>query len=82
MAETKAHTAAEIVTLLETIQVSLGEGIHTGFRKATDHEAANRAWKAIKDLPHEDWAAVCHFALDGMGVLAALKKARAAAKAE
>lgn len=40
----------------------LGEGIHTGLRKAIDHPCAMRAHRAIADMPNEDWHEVLEFA--------------------
>jgi hypothetical protein len=45
----------------DTFSSLLGEGFHTGFRKAVDSSAANRAWHAIQDMPAEDWGAVVTF---------------------
>lgn len=43
---------------------NLAEGIHVAFRKASDHEAAHRAWLAIRDLPMHHWSAVVRFIAD------------------
>jgi hypothetical protein len=36
----------------------LGEGIHTGFRKGTDHPRAHDYWKLIAEMPGELWGDV------------------------
>jgi hypothetical protein len=41
---------------------ALGQSIHTGLRKAAESDAAHRAWKAIGDMPSEDWHAVLDWA--------------------
>lgn len=33
----------------------LGEGIHTAFRKGTDHPESARYWNVINDMPNELW---------------------------
>lgn len=40
----------------------LGEGIHTGLRKASGNIYAQRAWDAIREMPDEDWKAILEFA--------------------
>jgi hypothetical protein len=45
----------------------LGEGLHTGLRKAADSDAADRAWQAIHDMPDGEWSAVVGFVVDGLG---------------
>lgn len=39
----------------------LGEGIHVAFRKGTDSRGALAIWKAIQDLPSDEWSAVVDF---------------------
>lgn len=41
---------------LQRISDSLGESIHTAFRKGTDHPSAWTVWKAIDEMPTEEWA--------------------------
>jgi len=43
----------------------LAEGIHTAFRKASDHPASAEAWEAISKLPDAEWSAIVSFILAG-----------------
>lgn len=36
----------------------LGEAVHTGFRKGSDHPSADRVWLDIRQMPVEEWAKV------------------------
>lgn len=42
----------------------IGEGVHTGLRKAVDSHESSVAWNAIQDLPSGEWGAVLDFAMD------------------
>jgi hypothetical protein len=53
-------------TELDDFSSYLAEGIHTAFRKGSDHEAADRAWKAIRDLPQAEWGLVIDFVIYGI----------------
>lgn len=44
---------------LDDITSLIGEGVHTGLRKLSDHPASARAWNAISELPDEDWTYIC-----------------------
>lgn len=33
----------------------LGEGIHTGFRKGSEHPRSSHYWNVINDMPDELW---------------------------
>lgn len=44
----------------------LAEGFHTGFRKASSHPEAHKAWKAIKALPTDEWGQVLDFLMSGL----------------
>lgn len=62
------------------IRSMLGEGFHTGFRKAVDHPYATTIWQLIKDLPGEDWSAVLDFVSEP--IIHALREAQRAAEKE
>lgn len=55
--EVKRLTKAQKAYVREII----GEAFHTAFRKASDHETADRIWRAIKEMPVESWSAVLDF---------------------
>ena len=44
----------------------IGEGVHTGLRKAIDSPQSSVAWRAIKDLPDGEWGIVIEFAMSGI----------------
>jgi len=48
----------------DTFRSLLGEGIHTGLRKAADSPQSARAWRAIRDMPDGEWNRVVAFAAD------------------
>lgn len=51
-----AKKQSKVPTLTEAeLREILGEAIHTGFRKGSDHASADRVWKAIHDMPSEEW---------------------------
>jgi len=37
----------------------IGEGVHTGLRKFCQSDNSHIAWKAIRDMPAEEWTGVC-----------------------
>jgi hypothetical protein len=43
------------------IRSMIAEGFHTAFRKATDSMEGAIAWKAIRDMDHEEWSAILDF---------------------
>lgn len=43
---------------------SLGEAIHTAFRKASDHPEAHKAWTAIDNLPPKQWGYIMDFIME------------------
>lgn len=50
----------------------IGESIHSGFRKGTDHPEAHRYWKLISDMPQELWDDLLGwttYCLDEMGLI-------------
>lgn len=44
----------------------IGQGIHTGLRKATDSPQSGLVWQAIQDLPADEWNAVLSFLVKGL----------------
>lgn len=44
----------------------LGEGIHTGFRKGSEHPDAHKYWMLIRDMPNELWGDVLEYAVGGL----------------
>lgn len=42
----------------------IGEGIHSGLRKMGQSVSANTAWFMIKDMPNEEWGAICKMVAD------------------
>lgn len=46
---------------------TLGELIHTAFRKASDCEQANTAWYAIRNMPDREWSAIIGFIYGCLG---------------
>lgn len=40
------------------VREMLGEAIHTGFRKASDHPSAHKIWKLIREMPNEEWSGI------------------------
>lgn len=40
----------------------IGEGVHTALRKYCDSPQSSVAWKAIRDLPGEEWSVCCKMA--------------------
>jgi hypothetical protein len=59
------------------IRSMIGEGFHTAFRKAVDSTDAAIAWKAIRDMDNEEYAAVVGFTADP--IIKALRYAEAQA---
>ena len=57
-------------------RMSIGEVIHTAFRKASGSDEANRIWHEIKAMPLEEWGKIIAF------VLACIKPAILNAKVE
>lgn len=45
----------------DEFQSMLGEGFHTGFRKAAMGSEADRIWRAIRDMDRGEWGAVLQF---------------------
>lgn len=46
----------------KTIESLIGEGVHTGLRKACDSTASAIAWRAINNLPTGQWGQAVDFA--------------------
>lgn len=44
----------------------IGEGIHTGFRKGTDHPQAHDYWKLIEGIPDKLWDDVLAWTVSGL----------------
>lgn len=61
----------------DAIRSMVGEGFHTAFRKAVDSMEASIAWKAIRDMDNEEYAAIVSFTADP--IVAALRYAEAKA---
>jgi hypothetical protein len=43
----------------ESLGAFIGVGIHTYIRKLSDSEQAVVAWKAITNMPEEEWSRIC-----------------------
>jgi hypothetical protein len=52
--------ACDRATLLSLV----GEGMHTGLRKAAESPQSSQAWNAIQAMP--DWGYVCEFFVSGL----------------
>jgi len=39
----------------------LGEGIHTSLRKFAESPKSDDAWRAIRDMPNDEWNRICQF---------------------
>ena len=50
----------------DDLKSMIGEGVHTGLRKAADSHASGRAWQAIRDMPVGEWDSVLDFVADGL----------------
>lgn len=44
----------------------IAEGVHTGLRRAADSPAADRAWRAIQVMEHDEWWEVAKYAAAGI----------------
>ncbi len=55
MSATREEAKAAVIALLDSVDESLAEGIHTALRKACDSRASGEAWKAIRDMPDPEW---------------------------
>lgn len=55
---------ALVLKMMDQIDETTGEGIHTGLRKACDSKAAHEAWVAIRNMPGDEWANACTWATD------------------
>ena len=44
----------------------IGEGIHTGFRKGTEHPRSHEYWTLIKEMPNELWNEVLDYCVSGL----------------
>jgi len=45
----------------DTFKSLLGEGFHTGLRKAAESPASSQAWNGIREMPPKEWSAVVEF---------------------
>jgi hypothetical protein len=45
----------------------VGEGIHTSLRKGCEN--GSDAWRAIRDMPNEDWSGAIKFFVSGLDVM-------------
>jgi hypothetical protein len=45
----------------ETFKSLLGEGFHTGLRKAADSPESSQAWNAIRAMDPKEWSSVVDF---------------------
>jgi hypothetical protein len=50
----------------EDLASQLAEGFHTAFRKGTDSPRAHPIWKAIKELPPDEWGEIIDFVMYGI----------------
>lgn len=50
----------------EDFVMLLAEGMHTAFRKGSDHPGAWRVWKEIDAMPPEEWGQVVDFVRFGL----------------
>lgn len=55
-----------IVLSREDLMSVLGEGIHVGFRKGTDHPQSHEYWMMIAGMPDELWGEVLGYVVDGL----------------
>lgn len=44
----------------------LSEGIHTAFRKGSDHPTAGKIWTLIRELPPAQWGSIVNFVSEAM----------------
>lgn len=50
--------------ILQKLLDNIGEGIHSGLRKATDGAEAIKAYRAIKAMPNKEWEGVLRWACE------------------
>lgn len=48
---------------------AIGEGIHTGFRKGTDHPKSSEYWNMISKMPDDLWNQVLDYCVWGLGYM-------------
>ena len=51
---------------LSELRETLGESIHTAFRKASSCPESTIIWKAINDMPDSDWHQIMDFIIDSI----------------
>lgn len=61
-----------LLAACERVRDELGIAIHTSMRKASGSYQAIVAWDAISRLSNQEWGAIVDFALNGLGIRAAL----------
>jgi hypothetical protein len=44
----------------------IGEGLHTGFRKGSDHPENMKYWKIIQEMPTELWDDALRYLVSGL----------------
>ncbi|MBL4837405.1 MAG: hypothetical protein JKY34_07485, partial [Kordiimonadaceae bacterium] len=42
--------------LIDSLSMGFGEAFHTSLRKYCDSNASGKAWKALNDLPPDEWS--------------------------
>ncbi len=46
---------------------NLGEGLHSGMRKAVDSDQSAALYRIVHTMPDDEWRAIIEWALDGLG---------------
>lgn len=44
----------------------IGEGIHTGFRKGSEHPRSSEYWNILNEMPSELWNEVLEYCVSGL----------------
>ena len=44
----------------------IGEGLHTGFRKGSDHPRSSEYWNIISNMPTDLWGDALNYCVDGL----------------
>ena len=51
---------------VDDLRATLGEGVHTAFRKGGDGPTSSKIWNLIRDMPQDEWGAVLDFLTYGI----------------
>ena len=51
--------AKEKKEIIEEIADNVGQGVHTGLRKWSEHPESSRAWVAISKIDDGSWEYIC-----------------------